>query len=98
MSYKYLNEHPRGYYQWGKEEKKTVVLGAMELSIMYAIVSRNRISHSYTSQCVIVAVSQRTLPIMLLINERKKEKKIRCSNRESNLVVMIFRILLSFIV
>lgn len=65
-------------------------------------IQKSNFTFTYTSRCVTVAVSQRTLPIMLLINEKKKRKMkkklIRYSNRESNLVVMIFRILLSFIV
>jgi len=51
--------------------KRTVVLGATKSSVqLYP-----EVEFHTQSRRVIVAVSQRTLPIMLLINEKKKMQK-----------------------
>jgi len=70
--------------------KRTVVLGAMKSSVIKCVQLYPEVGFH---RRVIVAVSQRTLPIMLLTNEKKEKKKKTNSDRESNLVV-IFRVLI----
>lgn len=73
MSYKYLNEHPRAYYRWNVEENGSFRSNGVERNNCVQLYPE--VEFHTQSRRVIVAVSQRTLPIMLLINEKKKMQK-----------------------
>jgi len=81
MSYKYLNKHPRAY-RWIMEKDGSFRGNEVERNNACNCIQKS----NFTSRRIIVAVSQRTLPIMLLINEKKekKEKNIATANRISS--------------
>lgn len=74
MSYKYLNEHPRGYYQWGKEEKKNGSFrgNGVEHNVCNCI-QKSNFTFIHISMCNCSSFSTNTA--YNAIDKRKKKKK-----------------------